>query len=187
MHPYIHAQTHPDKPAYVMAAPGETVTYGELDERSNRVAQLFRSLGLRRGDHIAILLENHPRFFEIVLGARSGPACFYTADQLAPDRRRGRVHRQRLRREGVRHLDDLADVAAGVATADPGRGRLLMIDGAIDGFELYEDAVARAARDAARRRDRGHDMLYSSGTTGRPKGVAAAGADAEPIDADNRR
>ena len=65
MHPYIHAQKHPDKPAYIMAASGETVTYRQLDQQSNRIAQLFRSLGLKPGDHVALFLENNARFFEI--------------------------------------------------------------------------------------------------------------------------
>src|SRR6267142_2153355 len=78
MHPYIHARTHPDKPAYIMAGAGETVTYRQLDLQSNRIAQLFRSLGLEAGDHVALFLENNPRFFEICWGAqRSG--LIYTA------------------------------------------------------------------------------------------------------------
>ncbi len=73
MYPTVLAKLHPEKPAYVMAASGEAVSYRELDERSNQGAQLFRSLGLRPGDAIAILLENHPRFFEICWAAqRSG-------------------------------------------------------------------------------------------------------------------
>ena len=78
MHPYIHAQKTPDKLAYVMAGSGEAVTYRQLDEQSNRIAQLFRSLGLKAGDHIALFLENNARFFEICWGAqRSG--LVYTA------------------------------------------------------------------------------------------------------------
>ena len=62
-----------DHPAVIMADAGEVVTYGELDERSNRVAQLLWETGLRRGDHIAIFAETHPRYFEIVWAAqRSG-------------------------------------------------------------------------------------------------------------------
>jgi long-chain acyl-CoA synthetase len=78
MHPHIHAQKFPDKPAYLMAGSGEAVTYGQLDRQSNRIAQLFRSLGLQAGDHIAIFMENNARFFEICWGAqRSG--LIYTA------------------------------------------------------------------------------------------------------------
>ena len=78
MHPYIHARKNPEKPAYIMAGSGETVTYRQLDQQSNRIAQLFRSLGLLAGDHIALFLENNARFFEICWGAqRSG--LIYTA------------------------------------------------------------------------------------------------------------
>jgi long-chain acyl-CoA synthetase len=73
MHPSHHAKTHPDKPAYIMAGSGETVTYGQLDARSNQGAHLFRSLGIRRGDSIALCMDNTPRYYEVMWAAqRSG-------------------------------------------------------------------------------------------------------------------
>ena len=60
MHPCVHAETMPDKPAFIMAGTGLTVTFRELNERSNQGAQLFRSLGLEIGDVVAIMMENHP-------------------------------------------------------------------------------------------------------------------------------
>ncbi|MCA3716015.1 AMP-binding protein, partial [Phenylobacterium sp.] len=73
MHPATHARTQPDRAAYIMGATGETVTYAELNDRSNQGAQLFRSLGLKTGDVIALMLDNHPRYFEIAWAAqRSG-------------------------------------------------------------------------------------------------------------------
>ncbi len=93
MHPTVHAKTHPDRAAYIMAGSGETVTYQQLDERSNQGAQLFRSLGLKTGDVIAIFMDNHPRYFEIAWAAqRSG--LYYTCISSQADRRRGRVHRR---------------------------------------------------------------------------------------------
>ena len=78
MHPSHHACTQPHKLAFIMAGSGVSVTYAELEARSNQVAHLLRSLGLKPGDHIALLLENHPRFFEICFGAhRAG--IIYTA------------------------------------------------------------------------------------------------------------
>ena len=62
MHPSVHARTNPDKPAFIMAYSGETVTYGELDARSNQGAHLFRSLGIGPGDPIAIFMENSARY-----------------------------------------------------------------------------------------------------------------------------
>ena len=68
MHPFIHAQTNPDKPAIVMAASGETVTYGELERRSNQVAQLLRARAIGVGDTVALCMENHPWFFCLTWG-----------------------------------------------------------------------------------------------------------------------
>ena len=77
MHPHIHAQRTPDKPAVIMGSSGAVVTYRELDERSNQVAHLFRSQGLQPGDRVAFMVENHPRLFELCWGAqRSGKRPF---------------------------------------------------------------------------------------------------------------
>ena len=63
----------PDKPAAINAGTGETLTYGELNERSNRLAQLLWARGLRPGDHIAIFMENNLRYFDVIWAAlRSG-------------------------------------------------------------------------------------------------------------------
>ena len=78
MHPHVHALATPDKPAAIWADTGQVQTYRQLDDRSMQVAQLFRGLGLRSGDHIALMLENHPCYFEICWGAhRAG--LIYTA------------------------------------------------------------------------------------------------------------
>ena len=69
MHPARHAATHPDKPAYIMAATGETVTYRTLDRRADRGAHLLRSLGLARGDGVAIMMDNSARYLEILWAA----------------------------------------------------------------------------------------------------------------------
>ena len=72
------AKQTPHKAAYIMAGSGEIVTYQQLNERSCQTAQLFRSMGLQIGDHIALLMENNARFLEICMAAtRSG--LFYTA------------------------------------------------------------------------------------------------------------
>ena len=84
MHPFHHAQTMPDKPAIVMARPGsasrgdlgETVTYAQLEARSNQGAQLFRGLGLKRGDAIAFMLENSARYLEICFAAQRAGLLF---------------------------------------------------------------------------------------------------------------
>src|ERR1043166_6146427 len=77
MHPGEVAAATPDKPAYIMAKSGEVVTFGELEKRANQIAHLFRSLGLKRGDHIAIMLENHPRYLQISWAAQRA-GLYYT-------------------------------------------------------------------------------------------------------------
>jgi long-chain acyl-CoA synthetase len=183
MHPYHHARTHPDKPAYIMAGSGETVTYRQLDEQSNRIAQLFRSLGLQAGDHVAIFLENNPRFFEICWGAqRSG--LVYTAIS------------SRLTAAEVDYIvtdcgarlfvtsEALADKAAELVPLMKGAPHRFMIGGTIPGYDSWEEAVARFPATPIVDETAGHDMLYSSGTTGRPKGVMPV-VEKQPIDFDN--
>jgi long-chain acyl-CoA synthetase len=82
MFPGAHAATNPDKPAYIMATTGQVVTYGELDRRANQLSHLFRSLGLRPGDHVAFCMENHPRFLEVAWGAHYA-GLYYTAASAA--------------------------------------------------------------------------------------------------------
>ena len=183
MHPYIHARNTPDKPAYIMAGSGETVTYRQLDDQSNRIAQLFRSLGLKAGDHVALFLENHPRYFEICWGAqRSG--LIYTAIS------------SRLTAEEVDYIVGdcgaklfitskyLAEKAAELAPLLKGVANRFMIDGTIAGYDSWEAAVAGFPATPIADQTAGHDMLYSSGTTGRPKGVMPV-VEPQPIDFDN--
>ena len=89
MYPGLHAVARADQPAVIMAGSGETVTYRELEARSNRLAHLLRAVGLKRLDHYAIFMENHPRYVECcAAGERSGlyftyVNSFLTADELA--------------------------------------------------------------------------------------------------------
>jgi len=170
VHPYIHAGRTPDRPAYIMAGSGETVTYGQLEERSNRIAQMFRARGLKAGDHIAIFLENHPRFFEICWAAqRSG--LIYTAvssrltaaevDYIVGDCGASLLVTSRY----------LETPAAELASSMPGVATRLMVDGTIAGYEPFEATVGQYPATRIADEVAGQDMLYSSGTTGRPKGV----------------
>ena len=54
----------PSHPAIIMAQSGETITHGELEARANKIAHLLRAMGLKRSDHYAVFMENHPRFVE---------------------------------------------------------------------------------------------------------------------------
>ena len=73
MYPGTYAKTTPDKPALIVARTGDVVTYAQLNDRSNQLAQFMWEKGLRRGDHLAIFMENHARFFDVIWAVlRSG-------------------------------------------------------------------------------------------------------------------
>ncbi|HQD85216.1 MAG TPA: AMP-binding protein, partial [Quisquiliibacterium sp.] len=141
MHPYVHAQKTPDKIAYLMAGSGASVTYRQLEDASNRVAHLLRARGLKAGDHIAILLENHVRFFEICWGAQRA-GIIYTA-----------ISSRLTAGEAAYIVTDcgakllvtskaLAGVAAEILPQIGHVASRLMIDGTIDGYEALETAAA---------------------------------------------
>lgn len=165
MFPGFHARSRPDHRAIIMAGTGETVTYRELDERSNRLAQLWHERGLRRGDHVAILLENDPRWFDAVWAAlRSGlyytPVNFHlTAPEVA----------YIVEDCGARSVLTSASFADKVSDLDVEIP--LVLGGDIAGWERYEDAVADQPGTPLDHEPEGAGMFYSSGTTGRPKGI----------------
>jgi len=73
VYPGAHAKTQPHKPALIMAGTGRTITFAELDERSNRLGQWWYAAGLRTGDGVAMLVTNIPETLEIYWAAiRSG-------------------------------------------------------------------------------------------------------------------
>ncbi len=183
MHPYVHARTHPDKIAYLMANGGETVTYRQLDERSNQFAQLLRARGLGAGDRIAILMENHPRFFEVCWGAQRAGIIFTACSTRLTAGEAAYIIGDCQARMVVTSRK-LADTAAELRDQMPGVAHRMMIDGVIDGYESLEAAMAAMPMTPIADETAGGDMLYSSGTTGRPKGVYVP-PESPLIDADN--
>ncbi len=103
MHPTLVAEKTPDKPAIVMAATGESLTYRQLEDRSNQGAHLFRSLGLKVGDGVAIFMENNIRFLEICWAAQRA-GLYYTC--VSSRLTAGEVEYivKDCRRQGARHL-----------------------------------------------------------------------------------
>ena len=171
MWPGFHAARTPDKAAIIMAGSGEVTTYAELDAASNRLAQLFYARGLRWGDHIAVCMENCALYLAVTWAAqRSGlvytPINFHlTAEEMAYivgdcDARALIV--------GAGLGDTPTALAAQLAPQVTIR---LAAGGAVPGYERYEEAVAAQPPSALAEELEGSPMLYSSGTTGRPKGV----------------
>ncbi|MCS6987865.1 MAG: acyl-CoA synthetase [Sphingomonadaceae bacterium] len=166
MHPFRHAETQPEKPAIVMGGSGETLTYAGLEARSNRMAQLFRHLGLKRGDTVAYFLLNGIDYLPLCWAAqRSGLIFTCISTKLTADEA-GYI----VRDCGAKLLVASAELGA-VARELPAVPNRLAVGGAIDGFTPLEDALAPHPETRIADESPGRDMLYSSGTTGRPKGV----------------
>jgi long-chain acyl-CoA synthetase len=175
------ARTRPDHPAVIHTGTGEALSYRELDQRSNRLARLLHAEGLRRGDTLALFMENNIRYLEVAWAAlRAG--LYLTA-----------VNRYLTAEEAAYIINDcdaralvsssaMADVAAALPPRLPSCRRFLMVDKAIPGWESYEQAVAAIDPVPLEQEWSGELMLYSSGTTGRPKGVKRALRDVPPSD-----
>ena len=165
-----HAITAADSPA-LLSPDGGTVSFGELFARSQRVAAVLHDAGLRRGDGVALILSNRPEFFEITWGCQLS-GLYYTAvnTHFTPDEVAYVVDDSDAKALFVDASAPFgASLAAHVRTANRGVGVHVAVGGELPGWRCFDDALA-AAGDAPPLAD-GSEMLYSSGTTGRPKAV----------------
>ena len=169
MFPGVHAALIPDRPAVIMAGSGRTLTYGQLDERSARLAAALHAEGLRRGDVIAMLSDNVAEAFEIYWAAiRSGLYITAVNRHLAPAEVAYIVTDSGA--SALFASAGLADLAVKVLAEVPEIKGRFAFGGHIDGYRCYEDLLADDVPPLSDQ-PRGSDMLYSSGTTGRPKGI----------------
>jgi len=169
-HPRELVREQPDKPAFIMASSGRIVTRRELEEGSNRCAHLLRALGLRNGDNIAIYMENNPRFIEICCAAsRAGLLYTPISTHLIPAEVEYIVND--CGAKAFFTSSAKSEVASQIAYKMPKVLARLMVDGTVAGYESYEAKVAQYPTHPIPDEMAGQDMLYSSGTTGRPKGV----------------
>jgi long-chain acyl-CoA synthetase len=172
MYPGDHAITQADRPALIMAQTGESLTYGELESRTNRLAHFLRARGLRRLDHYAIFMENNARYIECC-GAGERTGLYYTCvnSYLTPDELvyilNNSESKMLITSEAKR------DVAAEALQNCPNIEHCLVVDGKGDGgrFHNLDQATAAYSIRPVNDESLGRAMLYSSGTTGRPKGV----------------
>lgn len=170
MYPGAHALATPDKPALVVEPSGETITYRELNERSNQLAHLWRSHGLHPGDHVAVFMENHPRYLEVVWAALRSGLYLTTVNSYLTAEEVGYI----LDDSGARSVvtsPAKASVARASLEHAPGVELALVVDGGAPGLEGYEAAIASHPTNPLDDEPAGELMLYSSGTTGRPKGI----------------
>ncbi len=172
MHPSQVAARTPDKPALIMALSGETTSYAQLDARSNQGAHLFRKLGLRRGDMVAVMLENHPAFLEIAWSIqRAGLYLVCISSRLKPDEAEFI-----LRDSGATVFVSSAALGSVASVLAQNLGdaiRPYMLGDPLPGFGDFLADRGAMPVEPIPDETHGGDMLYSSGTTGRPKGVRA--------------
>jgi long-chain acyl-CoA synthetase len=181
MYPGRHAVDRGDQAALILEPSGATMTFAEFDANANRLAQLFRKTGLRRGDHVAIFMENNLRYCE-VMSAAERTGLYYTC-----------VNSFLTAAEVAFIVDDCdaqvfvtsvakSDVAVAAAAQTPGVSTFLCVDTdeAIGPFLPYDAALRSYAPTPVPDEQLGAAMLYSSGTTGRPKGILRPLPDSHP-------
>ncbi|MEC8144732.1 MAG: AMP-binding protein, partial [Pseudomonadota bacterium] len=174
MYPGKYAVAHPDRAAFVMASSGESVSYAEFEARANRLTHLLQNEGLSRQDHYSIMMENNNRYLEAcAAGERAGLyyTCinsYLTVDELAYilDNSESQIL--------ITSMSKLEVATDAVAQSSKVR-KVLVVDADAnklpDGFEDYATACQSFPATPIDNERLGTSMLYSSGTTGRPKGI----------------
>ncbi|CCD90072.1 putative AMP-dependent synthetase; putative long-chain-fatty-acid--CoA ligase (acyl-CoA synthetase) (fragment) [Bradyrhizobium sp. ORS 285] len=167
-----HARLRPLQPAFIMASTGEAVTYRELEARSNRLAHLFRKHGLKRLDHYSIFMENNSRYLEACgAGERSGLYFTCVNSYLTPGELAYILNnsQSRLLITSAAKLD----VAREALKEAPGIELCIVADGPGESERVVglQDVTSGLPVTPIEDESVGTAMLYSSGTTGRPKGI----------------
>lgn len=173
MHPRKFAGSMPDQPAIIMAEDGTATSYGELEIAANKGAQLFRSLGVKAGDTVALWLKNCPEYYQIYWAAqRAGLYICPISTQLTADEAA-----YILNDSASRLLVTHSDVPAAAALLDsrtslvPGVSHIFDIGTGLGDVLSWANALAEQPADQITDETAGFHMVYSSGTTGRPKGI----------------
>jgi len=168
-----HAAKNPDHPAIVMAPSGDVVTFGDYEATANRVAHMLRDSGLEKRDHMAIFMENHPAVLMTEAGAERSGVLFTPINSYLSAEEAAYIVNDCQARVVVSSASKF-DVAQQLPELCPKVERWLVvgsIGGALESYESWEETVAAASKEHLTDEQMGAPMPYSSGTTGRPKGI----------------
>lgn len=170
MFPGIWALIKPNKPAVINSVSGEQTSYQELNERSIQLARLFREKGLRKGDHIAIFMENHLRYHEVAWAALRSGLYITPINRYLTAEEAGYIL-DNCNAQALVSSKKLAETASQLKEFAPQCHIWLMVDGATAHYDSYEKTIDSYPTDALSEEPAGEYMFYSSGTTGKPKGI----------------
>lgn len=167
------AATQAESPAIIMAGSGEQVTFAELERAANQGAQLLRQLGLRRGDTFALWSGNNARFLEIVWAMRrAGVYMVPVPSKLTAEEAAYLVNDSQSRLVIIDStLKHAADFNARLGVLCPDARYAFSLHGPLPGRNAWEAACADMPDTLIADPSPGQSMAYSSGTTGKPKGV----------------
>ena len=180
MHPTTVARTRPDHPAVIDSETGRAISFGELDRRSNQFAHFLRGQGLKEGDVIALMLENSPEFFVLAWGAqRAGLYYVCISTRLT------KAEIDYILADSAARLFIASGSLASTAAACTFDGPRFSFGGPIADATPLEGELAMQPETPIADERAGMDMLYSSGTTGRPKGIKGTLPEDSAIDASN--
>ncbi|AXE63639.1 acyl-CoA synthetase [Hyphomonas sp. CACIAM 19H1] len=170
-HPRTHAALTPQKAAVIVAETGEYISYSALETAANQGAHLFRRLGLKSGDTVAVWLPNITAYFEVYWAAqRAGLYIAPLSTTLTADEAGYIVAdsgaKALISSSSVRSASDLLR-----GTVLPASVSLIQTDDGWDGVPLWQTCLSAEPESPIPDEAPGFHMVYSSGTTGRPKGV----------------
>lgn len=181
LHPGHWAAVTPEAPAVIMASSGEEMSYAELDQMANQLSHWFREMGLEVGDHVAFCMDNRLEFLPIMWGCHYA-GLVYTAMSSRLQHDEASYIVNNCEAKAVIMSPYVAEMATAIVNTTANVRHRLVVGGPLADHEPLVDAIAAMSPFPLENRLETNDMLYSSGTTGRPKGVKMASRQ-EPLGA----
>ncbi|MCY4143145.1 MAG: AMP-binding protein [Gammaproteobacteria bacterium] len=170
MYPGLWATRFPEKAAVIDAASGEMLSYGELNARSNQLAQCWYAHGLRRGDRVSIFMENNLAYFVVAWAVLRSGLFLTTVNRYLTTDEAAYIIDNSESRVAIASVA-LGEVAKELPDLCTNCERWLAVDGSLPGYDDFDSTIGEFTTDPLDEEPAGGFLLYSSGTTGKPKGI----------------